>query len=611
MLAEGVQEGWGMSIDVRQEPLDPTPPARRSQIVRFIRLAGPVLLGDGCWGLRLLAISLGVLTVCQIVAQVLLNLWSARLFDALEERNMDAFLFMVGLFALILLGGTAVTVTHLRVKRRLQLRWRTWLTQRLLGDWMSDARYYQLGYLPGDYDNPDGRIAEDIRITTEVALELAHSMFYSLLLLVSFTQILWRMSGEAHLDLGFGIVAIPGYLVLIAVCYALAGTTVAVLLGRPLVRAADRRQHDEASFRFGLANVRENAGKIALAHADTDESRRLSGLFKAVAMAWDRQTDALTNLFLFTQAYSTLSVAFPVLIVSPRYIAGTISLGVLMQTAQAFQQMAAGLSWPIDNLARVAEWRASVARVLGLHEALEQLKDQAAERVTIAAGEANALAVRDLVVSEPDGTPVLRIQRVEFRPRERVLITGDQGAAFKLFKAVAGLWPWGCGRVELPAGERVHFVAQKPFLPRGTLRDAVCYPPRERHFDDTAIAEAFKRVDLSALTPKLDHVDIWDQALSVAEQQRLSFARLLLHRPSWIVLLEATDALDPPCEHSLMRLLEEEFADAAVITIGHRGHLEEFHTLKYVLARKEDNVYSLEPEKRLRRETVGALKWQK
>lgn len=601
-----------MSVDVsRQEPADPPVPARRNLIYRFIKLAGPVLLGDGTWGLRLLAISLGVLTVGQIVAQVLLNLWSARLFDALEERNMDTFLVMVGLFALILLGGTAVTVIHLRVKRRLQLRWRTWLTARLMTDWMADARYYQLGYLPGDYDNPDGRIAEDIRITTEVALDLAHSMFYSLLLLVSFTEILWRMSGEGHLDLGFATIVIPGYLVVVAVIYALAGTTIAVLLGRPLVRAADRRQHDEASFRFGLAHVRENAGKIALSHADTDERSRLTTFFKDVAVAWDRQTNALTNLFLFTQAYSTLSVAFPILIVSPRYIAGTISLGVLMQTAQAFQQMAAGLSWPIDNLARVAEWRASVERVLGLNEALEQLKSQDGDRITIAPGEPKLLSVQNLVIKEPDGNPVLRIPRVDFRPRERVLITGDQGAAFKLFKAMAGLWPWGQGQVALPAGERVHFVAQKPFLPRGTLRDAVCYPPRERHFDDTAIAEAFRRVDLSALTQRLDQVDIWDQALSVGEQQRLSFVRLLLHRPSWIILLEATDALDPPCEHSLMRLLEEEFSDAAVISIGHRSHLEDYYTLSYVLARKEDNVYTLEPEKRLRRETVGALKWQK
>ncbi len=610
MLTPGDHEGWGMSVDVSRQD-DPPAPVRRSLVYRFIRLAAPVLLQEGTWGLRLLAVSLGVLTVGQIMAQVMLNLWSARLFDALEERNMDAFLVMVGYFVLILLFGTVVTVVHLRVKRRLQLRWRTWLTARLMTDWLTDARYYQLGYLPGDYDNPDGRIAEDIRITTEVALDLAHSMFYSLLLLLSFTEILWRMSGEGHLDLGFAEIVVPGYLVVVAVIYALAGTTVAVLLGRPLVRAADRRQHDEASFRFGLAHVRENAGKIALSHADADERSRLATFFKSVATAWDHQTTALAHLFLFTQAYSTLSVAFPILIVSPRYIAGTISLGVLMQTAQAFQQMAAGLSWPIDNLARVAEWRASVERVLGLDEALERLKSQAGNRITITAGEARLLSVQDLVVKEPDGSPVLRIPRVDFRPRERVLITGDQGASFKLFKAMAGLWPWGEGRVALPAGERIHFVAQKPFLPRGTLRDAVCYPPRERHFDDTAIAEVFKRVDLSSLTPRLDQVDIWDQALSVGEQQRLSFARLLLHRPSWIILLDATDALDPPCEHTLMRLLQDEFADAAVITMGHHRHPEEYHTLSYVLARKEDDIYALEPEKRLRRETVGALKWQK
>lgn len=586
-------------------------PVRHGQMHRFAKLAGPVLLGERAWGLRLLALSLGILTVAQIVAQVLLNLWSARLFDALEERDMNAFLVMVGWFGLILAGGTVVTVTHLRVKRRLQLRWRTWLTHRLLGDWMSDARYYQLAYLPGEHDNPDGRIAEDIRIATEVALDLAHSMFYSLLLLISFTHILWRLSGEGYLDLGFAEVTIPGYLVVIAVFYALAGTTVAVLLGRPLVRAADRRQHDEASFRFGMAHVRENAGKIALSHGETDESSRLSELFKQVGLAWNRQTNALTNVFLFTSAYSTLSVAFPILIVSPRYIAGTISLGVLMQTAQAFQQMAAGLSWPIDNLARVAEWRASVERVLGLHEALQLLREQARERIIVEPGEAKVLAIRDLIINNPDGGSVLRISKIDFRPREHAVISGDPGTALKLFKAVAGLWPWGHGRIELPAGEIVHFVSQKPFLPRGTLRDAISYPPRDRPFDDTAITDAFKRVGISGLSERLDQVDMWDQVLSVGEQQRLSFARLLLHKPTWIFLLEATDALDPPCEHSLMRMLQDEFSDSTVITIGHRAHLEEYHTTSYVLARKDDNIYVLEREKRLRRETVTALKWQK
>lgn len=584
---------------------------RRGLIYRFLKLAGPVLLGEKTWSLRLLAISLGVLTVGQIVAQVMLNLWSARLFDALEERDMNAFITMVGLFAVILVVGTTITVTHLRVKRRLQLRWRTWLTRKLLDDWMSDARYYQLAYLPGEHDNPDGRIAEDIRIATEVALDLAHSLFYSLLLLVSFTHILWRLSGSGHIDLGFLEVTVPGYLVVVAVLYALAGTTVAVLLGRPLVRAADRRQHDEASFRFGMAHVRENSAKIALSHGETDERSRLSVLFKLVERAWDRQTNALTNVFMFTQAYSTLSVAFPVLIVSPRYIAGTISLGVLMQTAQAFQQMAAGLSWPIDNLARVAEWRASVERVLGLHEALQTLREQARDRIVVAPGEARQLAVRDLVISNPDGSAVLRIPKVEFRQREHAIISGDPGTALKLFKAVAGLWPWGQGRVELPAGESIHFVSQKPFLPRGTLRDAISYPPREKPFDDTAITDAFRRVGLSGLDDRLDHIDMWDQVLSVGEQQRISFARLLLYRPTWIFLLEATDALDPPCEHSLMRILQEDFADATVITIGHRAHLEEYHTSSYVLARKDDGVYALEPEKRLRRETAAALKFQK
>ena len=228
-----------MSVEVSgQEPADQSAPARRSLAYRFTKLAGPVVLGEGTWPLRLLAVSLGVLTILQIVTQVALNLWSAKLFDALEERNWDAFLIMVGYFAGILLFGTSITVVHLRVKRWLQLRWRAWLTDRLMVDWMGGSRFYQLGNLPGEHDNPDGRIAEDIRITTEVAIDLAHSVFYSLLLLGSFTVVLWRMSGEGHLDLGFTSIVVPGYLVFIAILYALVGTTAAVLLGRPLAFGA-------------------------------------------------------------------------------------------------------------------------------------------------------------------------------------------------------------------------------------------------------------------------------------------------------------------------------------------------------------------------------------
>ncbi|MBW7849874.1 MAG: ABC transporter ATP-binding protein/permease [Rhodospirillales bacterium] len=562
-----------------------------SFLLRFLRLAGPYWTSKERLRAGWLTAALVALTVGQVGVPIAINLWSARLFNALEQREMEAFLLLVGALGGILLANMLITTTHLRVKRQLQLRWRRWLTRRLLGEWMAKGRHLQINYLPGAHDNPDGRIAEDVRITTEVAIDLAHSLLYCLLLLVGFTQILWSLSGTPEVRIGDFEIFLPGHLVWIAILYAGTGTTVALLLGRPLVRAMDRRQAYEADFRFGLAHARENAEAVAVLRGEPVERRRLADLFKGVEAAWRKQTRALSNLFLFTTAYSVLSVAFPIVVAAPRYIGGTITLGALMQTAQAFQQMTAALSWPIDNLAAGATWRASVERVLGLHDALAELATRPAqtsrESISVERQAAPILAFRALTIADPDGSVIVDGLDAEIARGERVLVTGDPAATHRLFKVVAGLWSWGHGRVDLPRDAAIFFLPQRPYLPVGTLRTALAYPSPASAFAPTAAEAALRRVGLGYLTGRLSDVQTWERILAPGEQQRLGFARLLLHRPDWILIEDATDDLEPAGEEEMMRLLDQELPDATVITIGHHPILETFHRRKLALTSEQ------------------------
>jgi len=555
---------------------------------QFARLAGPYWRGERKWRVLGWTAALVVLTAGQVALAVALNAWSERLFDALEQRALHTFVILIGVFALIVVAEAAVVTIHLRIKRRLTLDWRHWLTRRLVDEWMSAGRHHQVTLIPGEHDNPDGRIAEDIRIVTESAVELAHSLLYCLLLLVTFGQILWTLSGDPELQVGSATLYIPGYLVWLAILYAGVGTAVTLLVGRPLVRAANLRQTAEANFRFGLASARENSQAIALLQGEATERSRLADLFVGVMRGWDRQTVSLSHLFMFTSSWSVVSTVFPVLVVAPRYIAGTISLGVLMQTAQAFQQMVAALSWPIDNFARAAEWRASVERVQGLHRGLGRLDEHVAAAPTgivVERSDKPVLALTDLTVATPTGEVVINAFTLAVGAGEHVLIDGDPAATADLFKAVAGLWPWGSGRVSLPAGATIFFMPQRPYLPAGVLRQAICYPAAAGAFEDTALRTALARVGLDYLASHLDDVDRWDQALAAGEQQRLGFARLLLHRPNWIFMQEATDGLDPEGEAEMMRLLREALPDATVISIAHHPTMEKFHERRVTLFR--------------------------
>ncbi|CAA9890268.1 ABC transporter [Candidatus Methylobacter favarea] len=556
--------------------------------IRFIRLAGPFWNSDNKAAIRRQTLAMIVLTVIQIGIAVVITEWSAALFNALEQHSMPRLLKQTALLILIFAATMAATATHLKIKRRLQVEWRGWLTDRVTSQWMDKAHHYQVTHIQSaNHDNPDGRIAEDIRIATEDGIALCHSLFYSVLVLISFTAVLWTLSGKIIVDLGLIEVPIYGHLVWIAVIYAVVASFLGWRIGKPLINATDSRQTVEANFRFNLVTARENSLAIALIHGEADERKRFFRLFQDIIGAFNRQTHALSNIMLFTSGYSVLSMAFPVLVSAPRYILGSITLGALMQSVQSFQQMTSALSWPVDNMSTVAQWRASVERVLSLMKALDDLELELARtdphRIVLEKGEDSVLRFQDLCIFRLDSVVCVSELNAEIKAGERVLIAGNAFTGSKLFKAIAGLWPWGSGHIVVPDDEPMFFMPPRPYLPTGTLRAAICYPSAGEPVSQTALVQALELAGLKELAEQLDQVDIWDKSLPREQQQRLGLARLLLQRPKWILLQEAFDSLTPDGETAMFQVICQELPGATLLTITNQPTVEKLHQRRITL----------------------------
>lgn len=561
-----------------------------SFFMRFIRLAGGYWFAEDKATIRRLTAILIVLTVAQIAIAVIITEWSADLFNALDQRSMKGLMVQVGAIVLIFVANIAITVSHLKVKRSLQIGWRMWLTEHLISRWMYKGRHYLVTHTEkGEHDNPDGRIAEDIRMATETAIDLCHSLLYALLLLVSFTQILWSLSGVVTLDIGFIKTPIYGHLVWLALIYACAASFLGWLIGRPLTPATDAKQTAEANFRFSLVTAQENALSIAMIHGENNEQQRFRVLFANIGNAWQQQTKAWEHILMFSSGYSILSMAFPILISAPRYILGSITLGALMQSAQSFQQMASALSWPVDNMARIFEWRASVERILGLLESLDYLEEEIARsddprRITLEKTDSSVLTFDKLCIAKLNGEEIVSCLNTEINAGEHVLITGNFFTGSKLFKAITGLWPWGYGRIGLPDDEKLFFMPPRPYLPTGTLRSAICYPDAENAFSQDALEAVFRLAGVADLLPQLDQTDTWDKVLSRESQQRLGLVRLLLYRPKWIFIQEAFDSLDNTGEEMVLRLICCELPEATLLTVTNLPNAVAFHPHKLPLA---------------------------
>jgi putative ATP-binding cassette transporter len=526
-------------------------------------------------GLTLLATVVG-LALMVVWLEVQFNYWNREFYNTFETRDQAEFFRQLGMFALLALIWIITAVYRLYFLQMLQIEWRTWLTDKFLADWMKDQAHYRMQLLDRGTDNPDQRIAEDLRLFVEFTSDLALGLLSAIVTLISFVVILWTLSGPAEV---FGL-TIPGYLVWIALVYAIAGTFLTHFIGRRLIGLDFNQQRVEADFRFSLVRLRENSEGVALYRGEQEELGGLRQRFAAVIGNWWQIMFKRKQLGWFTSFYHQLAIIFPYVVVSPRFFSGAIPLGAIFQTASAFGQVQGSLSWFIDAYVRFAIWKATVDRLIGFTAALERVRAEAGrldgERVE---GSENSLKVEDLTIALPQGTPLLARTALDLKPGEHVLVTGPSGAGKStLFRALSGIWPYWKGRIRLPRGARLLFLPQKPYLPIGPLKRAVCYPDDPAQHSDESVRATLAQVGLGHLAADLERSENWAQVLSGGEQQRLAFARALLTKPDWLFLDEATASLPEADQDRLYRLLKEQLTRTTIVSIGHRESLAAHHT---------------------------------
>jgi vitamin B12/bleomycin/antimicrobial peptide transport system ATP-binding/permease protein len=560
----------------------------RSTLTIVWRIAAPYFRSDDKWAGRGLLAAVVAIELSLVAIDVLVNQWNNRFYNALQEHDGAAFVRETLIFCTLAAANVVLAVYQLYLNQWLQIRWRRWMTNRYLGAWLQDANHYRM-QLQGDAaDNPDQRMTDDIKLFVERTIDLGLRLLNAVVTLTSFVVILWALSAAAHLNFFGTHVVIPGYLVWCALVYAIFGTVLTQWIGSPLVNLDFNQQKFEADFRFNLVRVRENSEQIALLRGEGAERERLSTRFGKVIENWYGIMSRTKRLVAFTASFEQTAVIVPYILVAPAYFADRIQLGGMMQSASAFGSVQKALSYFVSVYRELAEWRAVVARLDGFEKAIETAealprKPGAIDLVATTGGDSIDLA--QLVVALPNGTPQVAAERFSIRSNERLLVTGPTGAGKStLFRAIAGIWPFGSGAIAIPAHATLMMLPQRPYLPIGTLQAAIAYPAQEAAFGRERIAEVLRAVGLSKLEARLDEEEHWNRILSLGEQQRLGLARALLHAPGFLFLDEATASLDEASEARLYRLIAERLPDTTVVSIGHRSTLQAFHQRSAELA---------------------------
>ncbi|WP_324132588.1 ABC transporter ATP-binding protein/permease [Bosea sp. (in: a-proteobacteria)] len=558
---------------------------------RFFAAALPFWSGDTklrAWVLTILVLSF---VAAQIGTAVAVNTWSRIFFDALERRDSAA-AWHIATWLPLLVAVSALTLSALVISRMLlQMRWREYLTRRLAGWWIADQRYYRLQFVAKEQAAPEYRIAEDVRLAIEPLVEFAIGLISAAVTAATFAAILWHVAGSARFTLGGTEIVIPSYMALAAIGYATVASLAAYVAGRPLVARIAAKNEAEAQFRAEMTRLRENAESIALIRGDSDERDSVGENYGRVVAAWLRVIRQQGVIAIVLNTNGALFPIVPLLLISPKYLSGDVSLGAVMQVVAAFSAVQAALIWFVDNFVRLAEWFASVTRVDELQEALEGLdiatvmEDET--RITLKESEDGAIHLDRLSIAHSNGRAVITDASIVIGLGEKVLIVGESGSGKStLIRALAGLWPWGSGSIAVPRGKSIAFVPQKPYLPMGDLRTILLYPEADKPVPDEVVVAALRRCGLGYLARRLDDEDKWDRTLSGGERQRVAFARLVIRRPDIIIMDEATSALDEDSQNHLLGLFDAELAQATLISVGHRPGLEDYHDRKITLEKR-------------------------
>jgi putative ATP-binding cassette transporter len=545
----------------------------------------PYWVSDDRWAAWGLLLAVVLLTLGMVYLNVLLNRWNHAFYSALQDKDLVAFRAQLLRVTYLILIYIFLAVYQVYLNQMLEIRWRRWLTDRYLRAWLTDGAYYRMQLVARETDNPDQRIAEDVHLLAAHTLGLFTGGLRAIVTLVTFVAILWGLSGTMNISVGESVLTIPGYMVWVAVGYAILGTWVTDWVGRPLVRLNFDRQRYEADFRFSLVRFRENTEGVALYRGETDEFRSFRERFEDVVANWWGIMRRQKRMTYFTSGYGLGAWIVPSIVAAPRYFRGELGLGGLMQTSQAFQQVQDALSFFVQSYKEIAAWGAVVERLAGFERALEDVHRHARNAAIVRPiGSAPELSVDGLDLFLPNGGPLMEGVRFSLRRGETVLLEGASGSGKStLIRAIAGIWPFGRGTIHLPPGGRTLFLPQRPYLPIGLLRDVVGYPMPPGGADDETLREALEAVGLPELAGRLGEVAHWARQLSPGEQQRIGFARALVQKPEWLFLDESTSALDETTEAHLYGLVRKRLPETMMFSIGHRSTLGAFHARRLLV----------------------------
>ena len=573
-------------------PLQDDPrPHKRGSVRAYWRLAGAYWKGPTAiqaWSLTLISL---VLVIGNIVVQYGINLWNRSFFNALERHDQTFAYQAVAIFLVLAFAAALVAVLQLVFRMRLQILWRQWLTRRLVTQWLGEQRFYRLSIAAPDLDAPEFRIAEDAKVATEPVVDFGYGIANAVLTAAVFFGVLWSASGPAVL---FGW-RIPGFMVYAAIIYSIIMSASMMLFGRALINRIEERNRSEGQLRYEMGRVRENAESIAMVGGADDEVKGIRATMQLVSAARTQVVARQAWLTWLMGGNGVMAPVLPLLLAAPNYLNGDITLGALTQSAAAFVQVQVALNWLVDNYSRIAEWLASVGRVTGLWTAFSDLDASVgtaeSERITIEDSPDNNIHLDGLSVAQHDGRIMIDEADTMIAAGQKVLLMGESGTGKStLIRAIAGLWPWGSGSVQLPAGAKIAFLPQRPYMPLGTLRQVLCYPDAGETYTDDILHQALTRCGLKRLIPRMNDEEKWDKVLSGGELQRIGFARLLVLHPDIIIMDEATSALDAASQDAMMELFRDELAHVTLISVGHRVELEDYHDRKLILHRHATRV---------------------
>ena len=537
------------------------------------------------WKARGLLAGVVALSLGQVYMLVLLNGWNNDFYNALQERTFEEFWPLIGQFTCFAFLYIIMAVYAIYVKQILEIKWRSWMTEKYLDKWLGHQIYYRLQVSgQDDMDNPDQRIADDISSFVNLTLTLFVGFLKQLTSLVAFVFILWNLSGSLDIPLGDTVLSVPGYMVFVTLIYSAAGTWLAHKVGRRLIRLNYDQQRFEADFRFSMIRVRENSESVAFYGGEKPEMQNFKERFAMVIGNFWGLMKRTKLLNFYVNGYAQIAIIVPVLMCAPQYFKGTMQLGGFMQTISAFGRVQDALSYFVESYDSIAQYAAVIRRLGGFAGHMEEA-EAVASRFLFSRNDTNALQLWQMNISLPDGQELAEKLSIAVPAGKRLLISGSSGSGKStLLRALAGIWPYGTGEISLPTGWRTMFLPQRPYLPLGSLRRAIYYPQPVPENSQDDVAGLLQRFGLQKLAGQLDAVDDWSRILSLGEQQRLAFIRILLLRPDIVFLDESTSALDEAREKQAYEILRQLLPQMAVVSVGHRSSLLACHDKQLILA---------------------------